>query len=62
MSFFTENNFVKDGAGGLFGPDEIAAMRRVFNAICEKAAIPTDDAERREMLAHLIINKSKYNY
>ena len=59
MSIFAEELLAEENAAGVFQPADLEKMNRVFESVCEKNLIAPDDANKREILARLIVNASR---
>lgn len=42
-----------------FSPNDMIAMRLAYDGVCDDLGIRTDETERREMVAHVIVNIAK---
>lgn len=59
MSIYAEELLTEENAAGVFKPADLEKMNRVFDNVCEKNLIAPDDANKREILARLIVNASR---
>ena len=59
MSIFAEELLTEENAAGVFKPADLEKMNRGFDNRCEKTLIEPDDANKREILARLIVNASR---
>ena len=54
--FFIEDEMRRRELSGVYNPEQLQVMKKVFEQVCKDLQIPSSDMERRQTLALYILN------